>query len=524
MDGKSSKIKFIYINTMTVLITQIVNIILGFVIRKTFVEKLGVSYLGYNSVFSNILSMLSLTELGVGVAIVSFLYKPIAENDTEHITALMYIYKQVYKVLGIIIAIIGITISFFLQVFIQDATEGIGYLRMLFYINLAGAVSSYYMGYQRTLLIADQKTYVTSMIDTILYMISSIIQLILLLVIPNYVIFLCINICKNVLSNVIVYFNCTKNYKFLKNPVNNSIVNEYKDKIKNYVREVFVSKIGSYVFYSTDNLIISAFKGSLLTGFLSNYTMVINIVHNIVSQILYSIQATFGIFINSETDIGKQKSMVNNYLFANYFIGNFCMVCIIFLIQPFIQLYFGERFLLNDSTVMLLGINLLFMIIIQLPAQLFVIYKLFKYDQYIIMASASLNIIISIILVRKIGIDGTLIGTVITSLIYLYSRLIIVSKKIYSSSIKIYFKKLLYYYCVSAITIILTGLMTSWIREISIKTFIIKMIIVGLASILIPVVLFIRTKELNFLFDKLVLNKIKTIRQRIRLKDASIKQ
>lgn len=523
MEQKASKIKFIYINTITVLITQILNIILGFVVRKTFVVKLGIIYLGYNSVFTNILSMLSLTELGIGVAIVSFLYKHIADNDTEHITALMYIFKQVYKVMGFIIALIGIIISFYLQVFIKDAVHDLSYLRTLFYINLAGSVSSYYMGYQRTLLIADQKTYIISMIDTILYLISSIVQVIILFIMPNYLVFLCVNIGKNVLSNIIVYLNCTKNYRFLKNKVNYEIVDQYKDKIKKYVREMFISKLGSYIFYSTDNLIISAFKGSLLAGFLSNYTMVINIVQNIINQILNSVQATFGIFIHSEPDIEKQKSMVNNYLFANYYLGNFCMICIIFLIQPFLQLYFGENYLLDNSTVILLGINLLFTILIQLPAQLFIIYRLFRYDQYIILASASLNIFISIFLVKRIGIDGVLIGTMITSLIYLYSRLEIVGRKIYFSSSKSYFIKLLYYYFVSAITALIAFFTTSWIDEITIKTFIIKIIIVGLIASLIPAILCIKTKELKYLYEKLLRDRVIKVIKRIGLSYVSKK-
>lgn len=521
MDNKVSKIKFIYVNTITVLITQVINIILGFVVRKTFVVKLGVIYLGYNSVFSNILSMLSLTELGVGVAIASFLYKPIADNDTERIKVLMYIFKKIYRILGIIIAVMGILVSFLLPIFISDAGDDFSYLRLLFYINLAGSVSTYYMGYQRTLLIADQRTYVTSMIDTVLYLIASITQIVILFIIPNYVIYVCITIGKNVLSNLIVYFNCSKKYDYLNSEIDYSIIGEYKIKIKKYVKDVFISKIGAYVFYSTDNLIISAFKGSILTGFLSNYTMITNIVSNIVGQALASIQATFGIYINSETDIQNQKNMVNNYLFANYFIGNFCMICIMFLIQPFIKIYFGDKFLLDNSTAALLGINLLFSILIQLPAQLFVIYGLFKYDKLIILISASLNIAISIALINRIGIDGALIGTVVTSLIYLYSRLVIVSKKVYSCSPMIYFKKLSYYYVVSMVTVLLVKCATSWITKVTLNIFVIKIFIVGILAIIVPVLLLSKTQELDFLIKKLFLDKTKKVIEKIKLKNVS---
>ena len=507
----NSRKKLVYLNIIMTLLTQVVSVLLGFGIRKVFIDTLGVTYLGYNSVFANILQMLNLADLGVGVAITSFLYKPIAEKDTERINALMYIYKRVYQVLGVIVLGVGILISFFIPFIITDAHTNYSYLRILFFINLAGTVSTYYLAYKRTLLIAAQKSYFTTSVDMIVYLVTSIMQVILLYKYPNYIVYLSISIAKNIISNIILAIKCTKEYKYINDRVNKKIIDEYKQPIGQYVKDVFISRLGAYIFYSTDNIIISMFKGSLLTGYLSNYTLVTAQVSNVVTQILASIQATFGNYISMEKSLKNQEKMAKNYLCANYLIGNFCMICVMFLIQPFIGLFFGEKYILTFSTAILLSINLMLTILIQLPSQLFMIYKLYKYDKVIVIVSAILNIVISVTLVQTMGIDGVLIGTFITSVLYLYSRLAIVSTKIYKTNFLEYFVKILGYFLISIISVVFTRICTQWIEGNSITTFIVRMIIVVISAITVPALLLSFTTEFKYLIEKFIPVKIRNI-------------
>ena len=501
---QSNRKKMIYLNTIITLITQIISVLLGFGIRKIFINTLGVIYLGYNSVFINILQMLNLADLGIGVAITSFLYKPLADDDEEKITALMHIYKKVYQILGVIVFIFGIIISIFIPIIIPDAGSNYTYLRILFFINLIGTVSSYYLAYKRTLLIADQKSYYATFVDIIIYLATSLLQIITLYKLPNYILYLIIGIGKNIISNLILSIKCNKQYKFLSKKVNKDIINEYRNPIKQYVKDVFIARLGSYIFYSTDNIIISMFKGSLLTGYLSNYTLITTQVTNVIGQILASVQATFGNYINSEESLSKQKEMTNNYLLVNYLIGNFCMICIMFLIQPFINLFFGSNYMLSSSTAVWLSLNLMLTILIQLPSQLFMIYKLYKYDKIIVSISATLNIVISITLVKLIGINGVLIGTFITSLIYLYSRLAIVAKKIYCTSFATYLKKFLYYFIISLTTVIITYICSRPLAGNSIITFALRMLIVTIIAIIVPSIFLLNSKEFGYLIEKFV--------------------
>lgn len=514
--------KAVYVNSVVALISQIFQVLIGFIIRKLFIDYLGVDYLGYNSVFANILQMLNLADLGIGVAITSYLYKPLAENDNARITAIMGIYKKLYSILGVVVLIVGLVVSFFLNVLIPDATCGIWYLRLLLYINLVGTVSTYFLAYKRTLLIADQKSYLTNVADTIVYFVISFLQLLFLVFKPSYIVYLSLNIAKNIISNIAVSIKVNKDYKYINQKPDRELVKEYKPQIAQYVKDVFVSRIGAVVYYSTDNVILSVLKGSLLTGYLSNYTLITGQLNTVVTQVLSSVQATFGNFINTTEDKMQRRKMTDNYFCVNFCIGNFCMICFALLAQPFIKLFFGENMLLTFSTALWLGINLMLTFLIQLPSQAFVIYKLFRYDRPIIIVSAVLNIIISVALVNVMGINGVLIGTFVTSLIYLFSRFYIIAKVVYEVKYWYYVKKIFGYGLISICTFLISYFATLNINGNGVVWFCVKAIMVGLLAILSTAFLLSFSGEFQFLKNKLVPNVVKRFTSKVFIGSACI--
>lgn len=503
--------KIIYINTIVAFAGQIFQILISFVVRKAFITTLDVAYLGYNSVFSNILQMLNLADLGIGVAITSFLYKPLAESDTKKNNALMYIYGKIYSIMGLVVLCIGIIISLFIGYLIPDSTTSIDYLRLLFYINLGGTVSTYFLAYKRTLIIADQKSYLTNIVDTVVSILISIAQVICLICWPNYIVYLALNIAKAVISNIILSLKSDKLYGRIKSDVDKELINEYKLQIIQYVKDVFISRVGAVIYFGTDNVIISVLRGSLLAGYLSNYTMITGYLTTVINQVLVSLQATFGNYINSDKTIVEQQKMTDNYFFANFLVGNFCMACFMFLSQDFISIYFGKKLLLSFSTAMWLGINLMLTLLMQLPSQVFTIYKLFKYDRPFIIVSAGLNIIISVVLVKQIGIDGALIGTCLTSLIYLFSRFYIISKKVYIVYYSYYVKNILMYFATGVVCSLITYYSTKGIIITGWFFFIIKAMLVGLIAFLSSCAILFWKKEFQFLVNKLVPTRMREI-------------
>lgn len=493
-----SRVKSAARNSAAVLIYQCTGVLLSFFTRKVFISALGVSFLGYNAVFTNILSALNLTELGIGFAITSFLYKPLARKEYDRVQALMYMYRRIYQFIGILVAAIGTLSSFLLPYLIRDAAHDMGYIRLLFFINLAGTVSTYFLSYHRTVLIANQENYLTAAVDMGLNVAMTLGQLISLYLAPAYEIYLALEIMKSFVGNIVVTVICRKRYPFLREKPKRGMLEEYKKTVARFVKDAFAAKIGAYVFYSTDNLIIAYFKGSILTGFLSNYTMIVNTVQTVVVQVLTSVQAVIGNYVFSVEDKGREREMGENYLFLNFFIGNFCMICIVFLVQPFIGLFFGSGFLLPQSTALLLGVNLMLIILSQTPSQLFSIYQLFRYDKYIVAVSAFLNIVVSVALVKPLGIDGVLIGTFLTSLIYIFSRLYIIWKKVFKEKVCGIYRRILCYFAVSAVNILITWAITSFLFQENIVHFILRTVLAALSAAVVPALLLLRTREERF--------------------------
>lgn len=508
-NSSESRTKNVSRNAIVSFLSHLLRILIGFIIRKLFIKYLGVTYLGYNSVFTNILQMLNLADLGVGVAITSYLYKPLAEGDTKRISSLMYIYKKLYSFMGFLVICIGLVVSLFLGQLIPDADCSLSYLRLLFFINLIGTVSTYFVAYKRTLIIADQKAYITNIYDTIMYFVVSILQVIVLVYYPNYVIYLTLNILKNIVSNVILSAKANRMYTFISKDIDDKTVKEYRPQIYQYIKDVFVSRIGAVVYYSTDNIILSVVKGSLLTGYLSNYTLITTQLNTIVVQVLNSLQSIFGNYISTNSDLKKQRQMTDNYFCVNFCIGNFCMICFSLLAQPFIKMFFGENMLLSCSTALWLGINLMLTFLIQLPSQVFVIYRLYKYDRPIIIVSATLNILISIALAGYIGVDGVLIGTFVTSLIYLFSRFFVISKYVYHVSFWQYILKIFKYGLISVISFFVTYYATKGFCGNGVVNFGIKAFFVACLAVFVTAFLLCFSKEFTFLVNKLVPERIR---------------
>lgn len=505
-----NRTKIVYLNTGITLFAQLLQIVLGFVVRKTFIDYLGVGYLGYNSVFQNILQMLNLADLGIGVAVTSFLYKPLANNEKSHVYALMHIYKSIYRIIGVLVLLIGIVITLIIPILIPDATCSNSYLRILFVINLIGTCSTYYLAYRRTLLIAEQKTYIVSLVDSFSMILISVCQIIVLSRYSNYVIYLLLVVVKNIFSNLIISYLVKRTHKMDAVSIDRGVIEQYIPRLKKYVKDVFVSRIGAVIYYSTDNIIISFFKGSLLTGYLSNYTMISSQVIAVVTQLLSSVQATYGNFINTNRDKESHIKMTDNYLCIVFIISNWCMLCFFNLIQPFINIFFGEQYAVGRTTVVLLSINLFFTIMLQLPSQIFMVYKLYKYDKPIIIISAILNVLISIILVQSIAIDGVLIGTLITSLFYLISRFVIVCRYVFKISFIHYLYLFLRYFGVSVFSCVITYISIMGISGLTFKSFILRTVMTMVVSFLATFICVMNTNESHYLVNKLMPSKILT--------------
>lgn len=402
-------------NSSVSMFCQLATSVLSFINRTFFIYFLNVTYLGVSGLFSNILSMLSLAELGIGTAIIYKLYKPLAEKDTKQIQALMNFYKNAYQVIGCIIFIVGMSLIPFLDT-IVGKHEDIPYFTFLYVLYLINSASSYFFTYKRSILSADQKEYINSLNRLVFIIIQNIVQFWVLLITRQFIAYLIVTIICTIASNLRISYICNKMYPYLRNNKEHMDRAEKKDLYK-YVFAQTCHQIGGVVVNGTDNVLITTLvdNGLLNVGIYSNYNMILGVLKSFINSIFNSAVASVG-NLNVSGDSRKSKEIFNQMFFLNYLFYGFTTVCFFNLAQFFVKLWIGEKFLLAEMVLLVVVVNYY----LSGMRQSCIIYNttlgLFWNDRYKPLFEAAINLVASIFLIKKFGMIGVFLGTVVSNL------------------------------------------------------------------------------------------------------------
>lgn len=410
-----SRVKSSLKNFKYALFGQLLGVIVSFVARIFFIRILGNEYLGINGLFTNILTILSLAELGVGTAITYSLYKPLAENDIIKCKMLMQLYKKIYTFIGIIILILGLSIMPFLPMLIKDTinVKSINLIYILFVINTA---VSYFFSYKRNLIIADQNRYIATIYRYGVYFVLNVVQIIYLITNKNYIGFLLIQIIFTILENVFISIKANKMYPYLKENDKIPLDKTTKDDIIKNTKAMMMHKIGGVVITSTDNIILSSFVGIISVGLYSNYFMISSALSTITSQIFSSLTASVGNLCAS-SDKDKQYNIFKKINFMSFWIFCFITVCLITLYNPLIEIWIGSQYLFSMDIVIVLG-AIFYITGMRKPGMVFrEATGLFYRDRWKAIVESILNLGISVVLAIKIGTLGVFLGTLISSML-----------------------------------------------------------------------------------------------------------
>ena len=275
-----------------------ISTICSFVLRTIFIHKLGETYLGVNGFLTNVLSMLSLAELGIGSAIGFSLYKPLEENNKEKIKSLMKYYKKTYSIIGILVFAFGILLMPFLKFLMKDY-ELISNLYPIYLIYLVNTSYTYFFSYKRTLVASDQNNYKLSIYDTSFRLLTVGLQIGYLMIYKNFIGYLLINLFVTFLQNLTVNAVINKEYPYIKDKKVKDLTKEEKDPIFINIKGMMFHKVGNYLVNGTDNIIMSKFISIAIVGLYSNYLLIINTVNNFLSSIIGGATASFGSLIAS---------------------------------------------------------------------------------------------------------------------------------------------------------------------------------------------------------------------------------
>lgn len=468
--------------------------LMGIYIRKLFNENLPVELLGLEGLFSNIISILSLAELGVSSVINYSLYKALAENDEKEINILMNIYRFMYKIIGVFILGISIILFFFLPKIINNTELPWNYIELVYVIQIITVLSTYFIAYKRTLFVADQKDYICIKIDTVCRCLANIVRIIAIVFYHSYIFYALTALFFNILSNIIISINVNKKYKFLTyRKVSYSDIcnrNFFKD-IKNFM----IHKIAYILYGGADSIIITAFLGLHTAGLLANYLLIHSGIYSIMYKCFQGIIPTLGNLVYSESE--EKKIKIYNTVDLMYtFLGAYICCIYILFFQKFISLFFGAQFLLPDGYVWLLAFNVFLAIQFENACNYRNTYGSFEKDRLYMIMSAVTKVILSILFVEKFGIIGLMMGTIVGLVFIVYGRLVIVFKYIFNKSICKYLIKHIVYSSILFLEIIFIEQILDILNiPVSYSGLIIEGVIATLSMIVFNIIIFCKNSE-----------------------------
>lgn len=491
-------------NTMVGLISSAVTAILSFWLNKVFLTSLGLEYLGLNGIFANALGMLSLTELGIGLAISYELYEPLARGDEKKIAALMRLYRKVYYLITGITLAIGMCVGVFVCATVNTSVIPFPERILYFMLFLANNCCTYLLAYKRTLLEADQKSYVISSINTGVTIVATLLKITVLYYFSSYTGYILLMILQTLGVNWIANRYINRHYTYLR---------QYKEKIDNEsylhllheVKSRIVIKVCNVLVSSTDNIIIGSIINVSAAGLFQNYSLLVGQMNIFINQIGNAITPSLGNVVAVESK-DRLKDIVKEIEFLNHCIGAFCFVVFYTLVSPFIRLWLGE-YILPFSVPLLLMVDLYITMIRDVHWKVNNMALGFKGNRRIWfhIGRSALNLLVSLVGAYWLGVTGVVLGTVVSSFLVWLGELVYTYVFVLPSSVCEYFKRQSVYF----VQLVLLFLSVNFVvTNVNAPSLLLNFVLKGMVSVLMTmaglVILNIRNENLGNILGRML--------------------
>ena len=453
-----------------------------------------------------------LAELGIGSVITFRMYKPIKEDDVNRTAALMHFYKMFYRLMSVLILTIGILLAPFLPHIINDTSEIPADINIyvIYALYILQSATSYTFAYRQALLEADQKGYINTSVQMIFTCVRYGVSIVVLYLTRNYTLVLGAGLAVNLLMNIWTYSYVGHSYQEVfqnKSRLNKKeILQIYKD-----TGAMMCHRIGTTVVNSTDNIIMSMYVGTVAVGIYSNYSMIIQIIQNTLSNFLGSFTASIG---NHALSVAAEEryQLFQRLRFANMWLSVFCTSSLYLLLNPFIQVVWGKDLIFSRDIVLILCINFFLFSSRAVNGAFSNASGMFRYDRARPLIEAALNLVISIVLAGRIGVGGVFLGTIISSALTVWWREpYLLYRKLFNQKISGYFVS---YILWMGLLILLTIPLDRWFTRMPINFgyLILRFLICGLGINTVIVILMCRNKKFLYFVDfgrKLILKKLR---------------
>ncbi len=458
--------------------------------------------LGVNTLYTDILSVLSLADLGIGSALNYSLYKPVAEQNQEKVKSYMRLYKRAYLAIAGVIAIVGIVLIPFLPFLIQDSKGITGRELMLYYlIFLFNTVSTYFVAYKYSLANAQQRNYIQTNIATITKMITVSAQIAVLLVTKNFLLFLLTQSVVELLQKIFVSIYFNRLYPYLKERDVKKLEKRETDVVVTKTKALMLHKIGDVARMSTDSIIITYFMDVGWVGIVGNYTMIITYAVNFIGVIFNSVISGFGNLVATESK-EKQYAMFCVYRFAACWLYGFAAVGFWLLLTPLITgIWLNEKWGLGQTVLTLMLVDFYFKGGRTVLVNFKIAAGVFEQDKYLALFQGVVNLVLSIVGIQYIGLAGVYVGTVVSGVLANLIQPVIVYRDCFDKKAWTYFTDSAKYIGVIAgIVLLLVPIKGFIMQQVNLMTFIVTAGVITIVYQMIFFVCFRKTQEFAYLW------------------------
>ena len=432
-----------------------ITVVMQFVVRTVFIATLGKSYLGINGLFSNILSMLSLAEFGVGSAIIFKLYEPIYQGDTHRITVLMRFYKSVYRLIGIFVAIIGVSLIPFLPLLIKEYDKLIQLhinAPLIFCLYLFKSVSSYlFFAYKGAIIRANQKEYILHIVAYFFTVGAAIVQIITLILFAKFEVYVLISVLQIILQNLASAIIANRMYPYINDKTEDKLG---RDEVKEVFKDctaLFLYNLNGVVLKATDNLVLSIIIGLNAVGLYSNYFIFYSTINALFNKIFNSVSHSLG-NLHASHDSNREYEVFKATVLVTAILGGTAGVGIFVVTNEFIRIWIGDEWVIRQPFSLLMGIETFTLAVRICISKFRTTMGLFQQAKYRPVFSMLINLIASVMLVRIWGISGVILGTIMSDwLTTMWFDPIIIHKYGYKNRypVKNYFFTIIKYFLIS---------------------------------------------------------------------------
>ena len=479
---------------------QILSLFLHFISRNIFIQVLGVEYLGINGLFSDILQMLSLADMGFGTAMVYSFYKPLAEHDSRKIAGLVSYYRKMYMFIAIGISTLGVLLIPFLGVLVNTEKE-IPFLVVYYLLNVANTVRTYLFVYKTSLITADQKQYVISKYNAIWSTASIVAQIVVLLLFHNYVIYLTVSVLMGLGNNIHVSRIADNMYPEI-HEHGAELTREEKAGMFYNLRSMFIYKLSGVLLNATDNTLISVMIGTVWVGYYSNYEMVLYYLNLFIGITFSSMTASIGNLVVEEGP-EKRYHIFESLQVISYVMCGITAPCLFFLMEDFITVWLGPEFVLDRLLLIAIVFNFYLGAVLRPVWSYREATGLYAKIRYVMFCTAVLNIVLSIALGKWIGMAGIVFASALSRLLtYIWYEPYLLFRDFFNRSAVIFYKKIINNVLAALAVCAVCGLFAYHIQVHTWLGLIGKAIVIGSVSCLGMFLFYRKTMGFQILLEK----------------------